>query len=75
MAQASACAGENGAGRFAVARKIGDEDAKILVGKFLCVEGHHFFVGGEAVKENDRADGCAASRFVHVGDHVAAARA
>jgi len=55
-----------------VAREIGDENAQLLIGELLCGESHHFFVGGKAVKENDRADGRARASFIDVDGHVAA---
>jgi hypothetical protein len=60
-------------GSASVAGKIGNEYAEILIGELLRIEGHDFFVGGEAVEENDRADRRAGARFVNVGGHLAAA--
>src|SRR5262249_14952166 len=57
----------------AVAGQVGDEYAQVLVGELLCVEGHDHFVGGETVKEDDRAERRAGAGFVYVGSHLAAA--
>ena len=55
-----------------MAGKVGDEDAEVLIREFLSVKGHDFLVGGEAVKEDDRAERRVGTRFVHVGRHLAA---
>jgi len=78
VAEESFCAGFGArrrkcAGRSAVPRKIGNEDAEVQVGELLRAEGHHLFVGGQAVEEDHGAQGRAGAGFVDVGGHLAAA--
>ncbi len=70
----SALRGE-GAGRSAVARKIGHEDTQILAGEAFGEVPHDALVGGKAVQKDDVALRLAGNGFDHVHAHAAAARA
>jgi len=57
-----------------VARKIGDQDAQVLIGEFLRVEGHDFLVGGEAVQKHNHPHRRSGAGFINVSGHIAATR-